>query len=56
MIPISDCGEGRNSGKVLTEPVKAVPASLELVERALPALLSRELAKDESLDFLGVID
>lgn len=56
MIPSSDCGEGRKSGKVLTEPVKAVPSSLELAERALAALLSLELAKDESLDFLDAID
>lgn len=40
----------------MTEPVRAVPSSLELAERELAAALNRELANEESLDFLDVVD
>ena len=49
---LADCEEGRSTGKVLIEPVSAIPEDAELWLR-LVTLLARELANIESFDFLG---
>jgi hypothetical protein len=52
----SECGDGRRTGKVLTEPDNEVPSSRELSGNELAPMLNRELAKDASFDFLEMID
>jgi hypothetical protein len=47
----ADWAEGRSAGKVLTEPVSAIPEDLELWLR-LVTLLAREEANIDSFDFL----